>query len=154
MKDLGTKQNKLAIRLRNNQREIDRLMDEYETLDAVVVSGSDIKDMEEWLVQPRKRRRASEVKCEPLDNTQTTDTSHHSQSSGGETFVSDAASDALAGEGEFSDDVTGDDEDSENEEHPMTIHNSFVLEISAKYDIYGNLWMVQTNCKSMTRIQN
>ncbi len=44
-------------------------MEEYETLDAIVVSGSEITDMNEWLVQPKKRRRAGEVKFDPLDNT-------------------------------------------------------------------------------------
>ena len=118
MKDLASKQNKLAIQLRNNQKEIDRLMDEYETLDAVVVSGSAVEDMDSWLQQPRKRRHPAEVKCEQLDSTQTTDNSRHSQSSAGESLVSDAASEALAA-ADFSDDFTGDDEDLENEERSV-----------------------------------
>ena len=99
--------------MRNNQMKIARLMEEYETLDAVVVSGSAITDMDEWLVQPKKRRRAVEVKCDPLDNTQTTDNSHRSQSSVGDSQISDAASEALA-QGEFSDDFTGEDEEDED----------------------------------------
>ena len=89
-------------------------MEEYEILDAIVVRGSDIKDMDDWLVQPKKRRRATEVKCEPLENTQTTDNSPYSQSSGGESQVSDAASEALR-HGELSDDYTGEDEEEEDE---------------------------------------
>ncbi len=118
MKDLGFKQNKLAIRLRNNQREINRLMEEYETLDAVVVSGSDIKDMDEWLVQPRRKRRAAEIMSEGMANTQTTESSDPTQRSAGESNVSDAASDCLA-HGEFSDDFTGEDEDDEDEKQSV-----------------------------------
>jgi len=118
MKDLGSKQNKLAMQLRNNQKEIERLMEEYETLDAVIVSGSAVEDMDDWLEQPRKRRHAAEVKCDILDNTQTTDNSQHSQSVSGESLVSDAASEAL-GTAEFSDDFTGESEDSENEERSV-----------------------------------
>ena len=93
-------------------------MDEYETLDAVVVKGGQITDMDDWLVQPRKKRRATEVKSEPLENTQTTDTSYRSQSSPGDSKVSDAASDIWA-EVEYSDDYTGEDEESENEERSV-----------------------------------
>jgi hypothetical protein len=118
MKELGSELNKLAIRLRNNQREIDRLMEEYETLDAVVVTGSKIQDMDDWLVQLKRKRRAEEVELEPLENTQTTDSSYRSQTSGGESQISDAASEALA-HGEFSDDFTGDDEDEENEDRSV-----------------------------------
>ena len=118
MKDLGFKQNKLAIRLRNNQREINRLMEEYETLDAVVVSGSDIQDMDEWLVQPKRKRRAAEIMSEGMANTQTTESSDPSQRSAGESNVSDAASDCLA-HGEFSDDFTGEDEDDEDEKRSV-----------------------------------
>ena len=96
MKELGSKLNKLAIRLRNNQREIDRLMEAYETLDAVVVRGSEVQDMDDWLVQPKRKRRVAEVKSEPLESTQSTDSSHRSQSHAGESQISDAASEALA----------------------------------------------------------
>jgi len=118
MKTLGSRQNKLAIKLRNNQREVNRLIEEYQTWDAVVVSGRDVLDMDEWLVQPKRRRRAAEDKNEPIENTQTTESSLHSQLSAGDSQISDAASEALA-QGEYSDDYTGEDEEDEDEERSV-----------------------------------
>jgi hypothetical protein len=58
MKGLQDKQQGLRVRLRNNQREIHRLMTEYENFGAVVVTGQDVPGMDEWLVNSRPKRRA------------------------------------------------------------------------------------------------
>ena len=58
MKDIHNKQVGLRARLRNNQREIQRLMNDYETCGSVIVRGSNVKDMDEWLQEDRPRRRA------------------------------------------------------------------------------------------------
>jgi hypothetical protein len=63
-----------------------------------VVNGNAIQDMDAWLVNSRPRRRAS-VAASPdaVENTQLTDASTQpSQSSLGQSVISDAASEALA----------------------------------------------------------
>jgi len=47
MKGLQDKQQGLRVRLRNHQREIHRLMTEYENFGAVVVTGQDVPGMDE-----------------------------------------------------------------------------------------------------------
>jgi hypothetical protein len=116
MKSLQTKQQGLRTRLRNNQGEIQRLMVEYENFGAVVVNGNAIQDMDAWLVNSRPRRRAS-VAASPdaVENTQLTGASTQpSQSSLGQSIISDAASEALAA-GSFQDDYTGSSEGDEEE---------------------------------------
>ena len=109
------KQQGLRTRLRNNQREIQRLMTAYENFGTVVVSGHDVADMEDWLIQDRPKRRAPAARSpDPLDLTQTTDASTQpSQSSLGDSMISDAASDAIADN--ISDDYTGTSEEEEEE---------------------------------------
>jgi len=58
MKGIQDKQQGLRTRLRHNQREISRLMRDYENFGSVVVTGHDVKDMDEWLVDCRPKRRA------------------------------------------------------------------------------------------------
>ena len=113
MKSLQDKQQGLRTRLRNNQREIYRLMNDYENFNATVVTGSDIPDMDEWLVEGRPKRRAAKYQSpDPLDQTQTTDASTQPSQ------PSVAASEALAA-AEFSDDYTASSEDSEEEERSV-----------------------------------
>ena len=76
MKDLTSKQSGLRTRLRNNQRELYRLLQAYENCGMTIVSGSAIADMDEWLVRRNPKRRASEAPSpHPLEQTQTTETS-------------------------------------------------------------------------------
>jgi len=122
MKSLQDKQQGLRTRLRNNQREIKRLMTEYDNFGAVVVSGHAVKGMDDWIVEGRPKRSAPVVRSpDPLDNTQTTDAStqpSQSQSSLGDSQISDAASEALEA-GTFSDDYTGSSEEDETEERSV-----------------------------------
>jgi len=113
MKSMQDKQQGLRTRLRNNQREIQRLMTDYENFGTVAVTGHEVADMEDWLIQERPKRRASAARSpDPLDLTQTTDASTQpSQSSLGDSMISDAASDAIADN--FSDDYTGSSEEEE-----------------------------------------
>jgi hypothetical protein len=119
MKIIQDKQQGLRTRLRNNQREIQRLMKDYEDHGAVRVTGHAIGDMDGWLVEDRPKRRAPASRSPDLvDQTQTTDQSTQpTQSSLGESNVSDAASEALAAM--FSDDYTGSSEDAEEEERSV-----------------------------------
>ncbi len=98
MKSIQDKQQGLRMRLRNNQRELQRLMTDFENFGAVVVTGSEVTGMENWLVQGRPRRHAPVVQSpDPLDNTQTTDGSTQpTQSTNGDSQISYAASEALA----------------------------------------------------------
>ena len=116
---MQTKQQGLRTRLRNNQREIQRLMTEYENYGAVIVTGNDIADMDAWLSSDRPKRRATAVRSpDPLDLTQTTDGSTQpSQSTLAESQISDAASEALAAT--FSDDYTGSSEEDEEDERSV-----------------------------------
>jgi len=50
MEIIQDKQQGLRTRLRNNQREIQRLMKDYEDHGAVRVTGDAIGDMDRWLV--------------------------------------------------------------------------------------------------------
>ncbi len=120
MKGLQDKQQGLRVRLRNNQREIHRLMTEYENFGAVVVTGQDVPGMDEWLVNSRPKRRAVATQSpNPLDNTQCTDASTQpSQPSVGESMISDAASDALE-HPNFSDDYTDSSDEVEDEERSV-----------------------------------
>jgi len=115
MKAMQDKQQGLRTRLRNNQREISRLMTEYENFGTVLVSGHNVADMDTWLVSDRPKRRAPATQSpDPLDHTQTTDVSTQpSQSTFGDSQISDAASEALRGT--FSDDYTGSSEEEEDE---------------------------------------
>ncbi len=119
MKTLQDKQQGLRTRLRNNQREIQRLMKEYEDHGAIRVTGDAIGDMDKWLVQDRPKRRAAVASSpEPIDQSQITDLSTQpTQSTLGESNVSDAASEALAAG--FSDDFTGTSEDDEEEDRSV-----------------------------------
>ena len=110
----------MRTRLRNNQKEIKRLMNDYEIFGATIVSGQDIADMDDWLVNERPKRRAPLVHSpDPMDNTQTTDPSTQpSQPSIGDSQISDAASEAL-GNPEFSDDYTGSSDDNEDGERSV-----------------------------------
>ena len=105
--------------MRNNQREIQRLMKDYEDFGAVRVTGHNISDMDDWLVGKRPKRQAPAVHSpDPLDQTQTTDLSTQpAQSTMGESNISDAASEALAAP--FSDDYTGTSEDDEDEQRSV-----------------------------------
>jgi hypothetical protein len=120
MKSMQTKQQGLRTRLRNNQAEIRRLMVEYENLGAIVVNGDGIQDMNDWLVNTRPKRRASVAGSpDPVRNTQLTDGSTQpSQSTLGQSQISDAASEALAA-GSIEDDYTGESEDEEDEERSV-----------------------------------
>ena len=120
MKGIQDKQQGLRMRLRNNQRELQRLMTDFENFGAVVVTGSEVTGMENWLLQSRPRRHAPAVQSpDPLDNTQTTDASTQpTQSTLGDSQISDAASEALAA-GTFSDDYTGSSEDDEDEDRSV-----------------------------------
>ena len=120
MKALQDRQQGLRTRLRNNQREINRLMSDYENYGATVVTGDQVPGMKQWLVNDRPRRRAPIVRSpDPLDNTQTTDGSTQpSQSTIHDSQISDAASDAAA-EGIFSDDYTGSSEEEVEEERSV-----------------------------------
>ena len=78
MKDIQNNQIGLRARLRNNQREIKRLMTDYDNYGAVIVRGSEVADMNEWLQLDRPRRRAAtDQSPNVLDCTQTTDGSTH-----------------------------------------------------------------------------
>ena len=57
MKALQDRQQGLRTRLRNNPREINRLMSDYEKFGATVVTGDQVPGMKEWLVNERPRRR-------------------------------------------------------------------------------------------------
>ena len=120
MKSLQDKQQGLRTRLRNNQREIQRLMYDYENFGAVVVTGDQVQDMDEWLVNRRPKRRAAATQSpNPLEYTQTTDASTQpSQPSVGDSQISDAASEALR-EPHFSDDYTGSSDEVEDEERSL-----------------------------------
>jgi hypothetical protein len=120
MKSLQTKQQGLRTRLRNNQAEIQRLMVEYENFGAIVVNGDGITDMNDWLMNSRPKRRASVAGSpDPVENTQLTDASTQpSQSSLGQSQISDAASEALAA-GSIEDDFTGESEEDEDEERSV-----------------------------------
>ena len=113
------KQQGLRTRLRNNQREIKRLMADYENHGAVIVTGNKVADMNTWLISDRPKRHAPAVQSpEPLDQTQTTDVSTQpSQSTLGESQISDAASEALGTT--FTDDYTGSSEDDEEAERSV-----------------------------------
>lgn len=114
MKVLQDKQQGLRNRLRHNQREIQRLLKDYENFGVTIVKGHDVPDMDTWLVNDRPKRTAPINKSpDPLDNTQTTDGSTQpSQPSVTESQISDAASDAL-GSCLFSDDYTVSSEEEE-----------------------------------------
>ena len=114
MKAIQDKQQGLRTRLRNNQKEIQRLMTDYEKFGAVIVSGNNVADMATWLISDRPKRRAPAGQSpDPVEPTQTTDISTQpSQSTLGKSNVSDAASAAL--EATFSDDYTGSSEDDED----------------------------------------
>ena len=120
MKSLQEKQQGLRTRLRNNQREIQRLMTDYENFGAVVVSGHDVPGMDDWLVHRRPKRRAPVTRSpDILEQTQTTDVSTQpSQPSVKDSQISDAASEAL-GQPEFSDDYTGSSDDDEEDERSV-----------------------------------
>ena len=115
MKTMQDKQQGLRTRLRNNQRELQRLMKEYENFGAIVVTGDQVPGMKEWLVNDRPRRRAPVVRSpDPLDNTQTTDGSTQpSQSTIANSQISDAASDI------FPDDYTASSEEEVEEERSV-----------------------------------
>ena len=115
MKAMQDKQQGLRTRLRNNQREISRLMTEYEKFGKILVNGHNVADMDTWLVSDRPKRRAPATQSpDPLDHTQTTDVSTQpSQSTFGDSQISDAASEALRGT--FTDDYTGSSEEEEDE---------------------------------------
>lgn len=117
MKSLQDKQQGLRTRLRHNQREIQRLLMDYENFGLTVVNGNDVPDMDTWLVNDRPKRRAQVNHSPgPIDYTQTTDGSTQpSQPSLADSQISDAASEAL-GSNLFSDDYTGSSEDQEEEE--------------------------------------
>jgi hypothetical protein len=119
MKTIQKKQQGLRTRLRNNQREIQRLMKDYENFGAVRVTGHNISDMDDWLVGKRPKRQAPAVHSpDPLEQTQTTDMSTQpTQSTMGESNISDAASEALAAP--FSDDYTGTSDDDEDEQRSV-----------------------------------
>ena len=120
MKDIQSRQVGLRARLRNNQREVKRLMTDYENCGSVIVRGSDGADMAEWLQQDRPRRRAAaEQSPNALNCTQTTDASTQpSQTSISNSQISDAASEALR-QGLLDDDYTGSSEEEENEERSV-----------------------------------
>ena len=123
MKALQDKQQGLRTRLRHNQREIQRLLIDYENFGLTVVKGHGVPDMDTWLVNDRPKRRAK-IEHSPglLDNTQTTDGSRQpSQPSVAESQISDAASEAL-GSTLFSDDYTGSskDKNQKKKEGPST----------------------------------
>jgi len=119
MKTIQDKQQGLRTRLRNNQHEIYRLMKDYEDHGAIRVTGHAIADMDGWLVKDRPKRRAPDASSpDPVDQTQGTDLSTQpTQSTLGDSNVSDAASEALAAT--FSDDYTGTSEDDEEEERSV-----------------------------------
>ncbi len=104
MKSLQDKQQGLRTRLRHNQREIQRLLMDYENFGLTVVNGNDVPDMDTWLVNDRPKRRAQVNHSPgPIDYTQTTDGSTQpSQPSLADSQISDAASEAL-GSNLFSD---------------------------------------------------
>ena len=120
MKDIQNKQVGLRARLRNNQKEIKRLMTDYDNVGSVTVSDSEVIDMKEWLQEDRPCRRAAAVQSpNALECTQTTDGSTQPSQTFVETpRISDAASEALR-EGEFDDDYTGSSEEDENQERSV-----------------------------------
>jgi len=95
-------------------------MFDYENFGAVIVTGHEIPDMDEWLVNQRPKRKAPLTRSpEPLDNTQTTDASTQpSQPSLAESKISDAESEAIANT-PFSDDFTDSSDDKEDEERSV-----------------------------------
>ena len=119
MKAMQDKQQGLRTRLRNNQREIKRLMMDYENVGAIIVRGNMVADMDAWLVSDRPKRRAPAGQSpDPVDPTQTIDISTQpSQSTLSESNVSDAASEALGAT--FSDDYTGSSEEDEDEKRSV-----------------------------------
>ena len=94
-------------------------MTEYENYGAIIVTGKNIADMDTWLSSDRPKRNAPAVRSpDPLDLTQTTDASTQpSQSTLGESKISDAASEALATT--FSDDYTASSEEDEDDERSV-----------------------------------
>jgi len=96
MRDLNSKQIGLRTRLRNNQAELYRLLHAYENCGLTIISGSEVVDMGEWLVRRNPKRQATVVASpQPLEQTQTTETSASQPSDTQGTEASDAASEAL-----------------------------------------------------------
>lgn len=91
------KQQGLRVGLRNNQREIARLIGDYQNVGAIIVTGHDVPNMDDWVVNDRPIRSAAAVRFpEPLGNTQATDASTQpSQPSMADSKISDAAYDLL-----------------------------------------------------------
>jgi len=115
LKDLAYKSNGQRTRLKNNNAEMSRLIQEIQDFGKVVLSGDKVR-LDDWLVGGKRKRRAD------IALTQGSDGLSQSQSSNATSEAPSKSHDdeyTESPKGEFSDDVTESGEDDEDSKRSL-----------------------------------
>ena len=115
MKDLAYKQNGQRTRLKNNNAEMGRLIQEIQDFGKVVVSGSKVR-LDDWLVGGKRKRRveiALTQGSDGLSQSQCTNATSDAPSKSHDDAYTEST------ESKFSDDVTASGEDDEDSKRSL-----------------------------------